>query len=134
MTPNELEAKRPGEGNEFGTFEPPRRIEYNVKIEPAETYIYSNVAGVSIAPWDIRINFAEVQPRGDDVISRTVAGIVMPPEHAVALALTLMQQLRIYEKQFGLIRHPAWAALREGFDEADAEALKIAEGLSKKSG
>jgi hypothetical protein len=100
-----------------------KRVNYNVKIEPTETYIYSNVAGLSISPWDFRIHFAEVQPTSNtEVKTKTVVGIVMPPEHAAGLALLLLAQLTNYELQFGPIRNPEWARLRSDFKPEDLNA------------
>jgi hypothetical protein len=122
------ERKTPGKGAEsesgHGEFAPAKRILYNVTIEAADTYIYSNVAGISIAPWDIRINFAEVQPRGDQVVSKTVAGIVMPPEHAAALAMLLLAQLHHFEAQFGAIRHPEWVKMKSESSQLQEPAVE----------
>ena len=116
MPENENEVLQP----DFPKVAPMRQILYNVKVEPAQTYLYSNVAGLAISPWDMRINFAEVQPTGGDgVIAKTVAGIVLTPEHAAGLALLLFMQLMAYEKQFGQIRHPAWAHVRTGLNEEE---------------
>jgi hypothetical protein len=89
-----------------------------ITIEHAESYLYSNVAGVSISPMDIRIDFADVTAQGK---TKTVAGITLSPEHAAQLVLLLMTQLQNFEKDFGDIRTPHWKALKE---KTLKEALK----------
>src|ERR1035437_2658815 len=85
-------------------------VHRRISIEPAESYIYSNAAGVSISPRDIRVDFADVAVNGK---SKTVAGITMSPEHAAGLVLILMAQLRSFEAQVGAIRTPQWKAMKE---------------------
>jgi hypothetical protein len=104
-----------------------------MRIDSPPSYVYSNVAGVSLTPWDVRINFADVNPtdpaamdQPEDTILRIAAntGIVMPPEHAAGLAILLVQQLQVYEQQFGPIRHPKWKTLNKemlGDSEPSAE-------------
>lgn len=89
-------------------------INFTLKIDPPGSYIYSNVAGVSISPWDIRINFADVNvtDEGTEQVFKAVAGIIMPPEHAAGLVLLLTGQLKQYESQFGDIRNPQWQAMK----------------------
>ncbi len=86
------------------------KSEVEVRIEDAESFVYSNIAGVSVSPWDVRINFAEISPSRKN---QTKVGVVLPPEHAAALTLLLMQQLITFERQFGHIRHKGWAQLRD---------------------
>ncbi|MEO8053411.1 MAG: DUF3467 domain-containing protein [Acidobacteriota bacterium] len=100
---------------QMGTVEPEevQMVEFSIKIEASDTYVYSNVAGISISPWDLRINFADVNVvNKKDEAFKAVMGIVMPPEHAAGLTLLLMRQLRNYEEQFGAIRHPDWQAMK----------------------
>lgn len=93
---------------------PVKTVSFSIEIEPPETYVYSNVAGVTVTPWDVRINFADVNVRNDaNALCKTVVGVVMPPEHAAGLALLLMDQLHLFEAQFGKIRHRAWRAIAE---------------------
>jgi hypothetical protein len=75
-----------------------------------ENFIYSNCAAFSISQMDIRISFAEAMP---DRTAKARVGIVMPPEHAALLGMALIQQVHIYEHNFGAIRLPAWQAQRE---------------------
>ena len=83
-----------------------------VRVEPPESYVYSNISGLALSAFDVRLHFAEVMPSSETSPKiRTVAGIVIPPEHAAALVLLLMQQLQEYEKQFGAIRHSPWRDL-----------------------
>lgn len=85
-----------------------------VRIEPPASYTYSNIAGVAVTPWDIRINFADVHDGNSGKAEEqrqapTLAGIAMPPEHAAGLALLLIEQLRAFEKSFGAVRHAKWS-------------------------
>jgi hypothetical protein len=77
-----------------------------IHIPFPETYIYSNCAAFSLSLMEFRIGFAEAITGQDKVFPRV--GITMTPEAAAVIALTLVQQLTHYEKNFGEIRHPAW--------------------------
>jgi len=101
-------------------------INFTIKIDSPDTYIYSNVAGVSISPWDIRINFADVNvtDEGQEQVFKAVTGVVMPPEHAAGLVMLLTGQLKQYESQFGEIRYPPWQAMKA---RNAARAAKMAE-------
>ncbi len=108
----------------YGKHGPVQNVQFTTKIEPPDAYVYSNVAGMTISPWDIRIHFADVVPTagGGEAKAKTVVGVLMPPEHAAALTLLLMTQLANFERQFGPIRHPRWAGLRASAQqELDAE-------------
>ena len=112
--------------------QPPELVEMKVRVEPPESYVYSNLSGTSLSPFDIRLHFAEVLPSAADAAGeqakvRTVAGIIMPPEHAAALAMLLMQQVQNYERQFGPIRHREWRAATE-------RAAKFNQGHSEDGG
>jgi hypothetical protein len=89
-----------------------RMVSLRIEIDPPSAYTYSNVAGVSISPWDIRINFADVNPVEGQTNVKAVVGVTVPPEHAAGLAILLIDQLKRYEAQFGQIRHPKWQAMR----------------------
>lgn len=87
-------------------------LSLRIEIEPADSYVYSNVGSISVSPWDIRINFADVTPTTEQNTKfKAVIGVVMPPEHAAGLAILLMDQLQVFENQFGPIRHPKWHAI-----------------------
>ncbi len=88
-------------------------VSFTIRVDPPDSYVYSNVAGVSISPWDIRINFADVNVVNEGEQGfKAVIGIVMPPEHAAGLAMLLTRQLKQYEDQFGEIRHEPWQAMK----------------------
>lgn len=102
--------------------EPKRIVQFKFSIEQPDSYVYSNVAGVSITPWDVRINFADVNPEittaGDDNSIdagpiKALTGIIMPPEHAAGLAILLFEQLHVFEKQFGKIRNRHWRSMSD---------------------
>lgn len=102
--------------------------EFQVKVGPPESYVYANLAGISVSPMDIRIHFADVSPtKGEDIQATTVAGVIMTPEHASSLVLLLMSQLTSYESQFGAIRSPKWRAMVDQATEQAARAVKDAE-------
>lgn len=107
--------------------ESPRTVVFKLEIVPPDNYHYSNVSAISISPWDIRINFADVSPQHEQAIEKRIAdiGIILPPEHAAGLALLLMDQLRLFESQFGPIRHGKWNAMsgaaKQRFKEASAK-------------
>ena len=89
--------------------EAPEKLQLKIKIEHAESYIYSNVAGVSISPMDIRVDFADVTMDGK---AKTVAGITMSPEHAAGFVLLMLSQLHNFENQFGDIRTAKWKEMK----------------------
>lgn len=111
--------------------EPPDQeefTEFQVKVGPPESYVYANLAGISVSPTDIRIHFADVRPIKDaGVEATTVAGVIMSPEYASSLALLLTSQLSSYERQFGAIRSPQWRAMVDHAEEKVARAVKDAE-------
>src|SRR5690348_14185810 len=83
-----------------------------IEIEPPDSYVYSNVAALSISPWDFRIHFADVTPtENENAKFKAVVGIVMPPEHAAGLMFLLKDQLSKFEQVGGPIRHPRWQAM-----------------------
>ena len=83
----------------------------NLTIEAADHHHYSNVASITLSPWDIRLNFADVDISHEDGKFKAHHGIVMPPEHAAALMFLLTSQLTVFEKQFGPIRQKRWRAM-----------------------
>lgn len=107
--------------------EPGRTVNLRIEITPPDSHFYSNVSGVNVTPWDIRIHFADLSPRDPmDTKSKAVVGVIMPPEHAAGLMLLLLEQVQVYEKQFGPIRLSKWAKLR-----ASAEQFAAAEQKTK---
>jgi hypothetical protein len=107
------------------TPEPPKTINVNVTVPPAEKYVYSNVAGVAVSPWDFRINFAVMQPVGDKIESHNVVGVVLPAEHAASLTMLMIQQLRNFEKAYGNLRNPEWELYRELFNTVEEAATTV---------
>lgn len=100
-------------GQAIGVEPETKVVNFVIKIEAPDSYIYSNVAGIAISPWDIRINFADVNVEHDgEQTFKAVIGVVMPPEHAAALVMLLTAQLKQYEEQFGEIRHEAWRNMK----------------------
>lgn len=75
------------------------------ELQMPDNFIYSNIAAVGFSQLDFRITFAEVLPNGKFF---TRVGIVMPPEHAAALALVLIGHARAYEERCGPIRLKQW--------------------------
>ena len=105
--------------------EPIEEMIRSVQIEvlPPDSYVYSNVAGLSLTPWDIRIHFADVSPSQEDLPKyKASVGIVMPPEHAAGLMFLLMDQLKHFERNSGPIRLARWQAMVAGaLKRAEAE-------------
>ena len=83
--------------------------EVTLRIPFAKQFVYANVASFSVSMMDIRISFGEAMP--DQTVEARV-GVVMGPEQAAQLALSLMQQVHIFEKTFGAVRNPLWQALK----------------------
>ncbi len=85
----------------------------DVRIPFPETFLYANCAAFSISQNEIRLGFAEAMQDGRAV---SKVGIVMPPETAAVIALTLLAQVHTFEAHFGEIRHPMWKAMKAGQD------------------
>jgi hypothetical protein len=98
--------------------EPEEAEEKKIEIEYPESFIYANVASVSFSQLDCRIVYAEVLPDGRTF---TKAGIVMPPEHAAALALVLINHVQAYEKRFGQIRLQHWQDMKRKYAPKPSE-------------
>ena len=84
-----------------------------ITIPFAPTFVYSNCTAFCVTHMDFRISFGELMP---DRTAQARVGIVMPPEHAAVLMMSLFQQVNQFEQQFGEIRHPAWKAWKQGAD------------------
>jgi Protein of unknown function (DUF3467) len=90
---------------------PPAEIQdATLHIPFPDSFIYSNCAAFSISQMDIRISFAEAMP---DRTAKARVGIVMPPEHAALLGMALIQQVHIYERNFGPIRNAQWQSQKD---------------------
>ncbi|MBZ5626342.1 MAG: DUF3467 domain-containing protein [Acidobacteriia bacterium] len=91
-------------------------MQRTVHIPFPENFAYANCCAFAIGQMEIRLGFAEAIQTGKAI---SKVGVVMPPEAAAVLALVLLQQVHIYEANFGEIRHPAWKAMKAGqpFDE-----------------
>ncbi len=87
-----------------------------VKVKPSELTVsnplginpvYSNNAGVTFTPWDVRFIFSEIvaaDPRSAYIEQR--ANIAMNPAHAKALLAVLTNALKVYEERHGSIPDP----------------------------
>jgi len=93
-----------------------------------EVFVYSNVSAISTSMMDIRIGFAEAMPDGK---AYPRVGVVIPPEHAVQLLLNIFQQLQVFERTFGQIRHPQWRALQENTKTAIDDIVKRQADMEK---
>jgi hypothetical protein len=93
---------------------PPEKRNVTILIDAADQHHYSNVASVTISPWDIRLNFADVDVSDETHRHKAHHGIVMPVEHAAGLVFLLTNQLKAFEAQFGKIRHPKWRKMMDG--------------------
>lgn len=77
---------------------------------------------------DIHISFAEVTPSGS---VQPKVGVVLPVEHAAQVALNLIDQINLYERTFGPLRHPQWREFQE--NTASAETQTKAEPPSQET-
>jgi hypothetical protein len=104
---------------------PAEATRHEIKIPFPQTFIYANCFAFSMSHMDIRIGFAEAMP---DAHAEPKVGIVLPPEVASQLAVTLLQQLAVFEAQFGQLRlfsvAKARAAMTEVQTRLEAEALR----------
>jgi hypothetical protein len=81
----------------------PGPIQLDIGEKEAEG-IYSNIAFISHSPSEFILDFARTLPglRATKVFAR----ILMTPQHAKALSLTLENNLSKYEAQFGPVKLP----------------------------
>jgi hypothetical protein len=93
--------------------------EITLNVPMAKSFVYSNVAAFSVSFMDIRISFGEAMP---DQTAEARVGIVMPPEHAAYLALMLLEQVQIFERTFGPVRHPQWIEAKKRIAEDKSPA------------
>ena len=82
----------------------------NLQVPFPDTFVYSNCSAFSVSQMDIRISFAEAMP---DRTAQARVGVVLPPEHAALLAMTLIGQIHVYERAFGPIRNAQWQSQKE---------------------
>jgi hypothetical protein len=82
-----------------------------VHIPFPESFVYCNCCAFAIGQHEIRLGFAEATQDGK---AAPRAGIVLVPEVAAVVALTLLQQVTVYEQNFGEIRHEMWKAWKAG--------------------
>jgi Protein of unknown function (DUF3467) len=82
----------------------------NMHVPFPDTFVYSNCSAFSVSQMDIRISFAEAMPNRT---AQARVGVVLPPEHAALLAMTLTSQIHIYERAFGPVRLAQWQSQKE---------------------
>jgi hypothetical protein len=82
-----------------------KKVQGTIVIPFPDTFLYSNCSALATSFMDFHIGFAEATP---DQGVKSRVGIVMPPEHAVRLAMSLMQHITSFEDAFGEIRNPEW--------------------------
>ena len=78
---------------------------------PGFVSLYANDTQVQVSPWDIRLIFGVIsEPATADrrtVIVKTIGEIRLSPQHAKAVAMILIQQLKLYEDTIGAIPLPS---------------------------
>jgi hypothetical protein len=105
--PEEAQSSLPT--NEGSTSEPGMTL-VNMHVPFPDTFVYSNCSAFSVSQMDIRISFAEALPNRT---AQARVGVVLPPEHAALVALTLLSQIHVYEQAFGQIRLAQWQSQKE---------------------
>lgn len=83
-------------------------IQLNIDQDKIESR-YSDAVFINFNPFGYTMDFAQNIPQMK--IMKIIQRISMSPQHAKALALTLQNQIAIYEKQFGQI--PLTPAMQE---------------------
>lgn len=104
-----------------------KRLAGELTIPFPDDFVYSNASAIGTSLMDIHISFAEVLPFGT---IRAKVGIVIPAEHAAQLAMNLLEQITLYERTFGQLRHPEWSKFR---DQAKANAEAIGQKLKSQN-
>jgi len=89
----------------------PGQINFELGEKEAEG-IYSNLALITHSPAEFVIDFSRVMPGVPK--SKVFARIIMTPQHAKSLMLSLKDNLAKFEKTFGEIKVPDLKS-REGF-------------------
>ena len=80
--------------------------------------IYSNVVFIAHSPSEVILDFARALPGLPK--AKVYARIILTPVHAKSLLLTLEQNLKTFETQFGTIKIPGEAKGKElGFKAPD---------------
>ena len=69
--------------------------------------LYSNSVGIVATPFDLRLTFGEIKPKGESLINEPLTSIVMSWEHAKALSHFLQKQLEEHERDFGPCSMPS---------------------------
>jgi len=91
-----------------------------------ESFVYSNCSALASSFMDFHLSFAEAMP--DQTVVAKV-GIVMPAEHAVRLAISLIQQLSYVERAFGDIRNPEWQFFKAEVMKGSVDTLNVPQAL-----
>jgi hypothetical protein len=76
---------------------------------PNYLHCYANNVQIESTLWDINMIFGEVQevfPDEPKIVVQDLVSVVMTPEHAKAMCMTLVQHLKTYEQNYGKIRFP----------------------------
>jgi hypothetical protein len=85
-------------------------VEGTLTVPFPDSFIYSNGSAMGTSLMDVHISFAEVMPNG---IVQPKVGVVLPVEHAAQLVLGLLEQITLFERTFGPIRHPEWRKFQD---------------------
>ncbi|HEV2960452.1 MAG TPA: DUF3467 domain-containing protein [Candidatus Angelobacter sp.] len=90
----------------------------NLPVERPERFIrvYSNNAAFVVTPFDFMIIFGEVNRSPDKTFVEQTVAVTMSPQHAKALAVVLLNNVREYEKNVGKIVLPGEAPTPEEND------------------
>jgi hypothetical protein len=82
---------------------PPGQIQVELGEKEAEG-IYSNVVFIAHSASEVILDFARALPGLPK--AKVYARVILTPQHAKSLLLTLEQNLKTYEGQFGAIKLP----------------------------
>jgi hypothetical protein len=81
----------------------PAQIQIELNQTEAEG-IYSNLVLIAHSPSEVILDFARALPGLPK--AKVYARVILTPQHAKSLLLTLEQNLKQYESQFGAIKVP----------------------------
>jgi len=73
--------------------------------EDAAPTVYVNSATFNLGPYDVRMSLGQVESATEErLLVRTLATVIMSPQHAKAFSELLAKNVALYEQTFGQIQ------------------------------
>jgi hypothetical protein len=97
---------------------------YQVRRSEKFVRVYSNNAAVIGTPFDFVLTFGEVIRLSEETYIEQTASVTMSPQHAKALAVVLLNNIKEYEKNMGTIPLPMSDTSESGQENPPKESAK----------